>query len=118
MILAPLITLAAVLLCIAAVFFALDRRCSADIARWLPLYPNAQLVEEQYNAFRPRSVGTTLTVMKSPDDPDTVRRWYSRQRAKEDAIDPSRGLATANVSVSENPDGPGSMIYLYSQCAQ
>jgi hypothetical protein len=107
----------AVAVCILGTFVVIDTRCSSDIARWIPLYPNAQIVEEDYN-FRRRATGITSMLLWTADEPDAVRRWYFRQRSAEADKDPNRGLATTNFTVQTDFERGGSVIYLYSRCGQ
>ncbi len=107
----------AVAACAIGVFVVIDTRCSTDIARWTPLYPNAQLLEEYYN-FRWRATGVTEMLFWTADEPDAVRRWYYRHRSAESEKDPNRGLATTNFSVRTDFERGGSTIYLYSRCGQ
>lgn len=109
--------LIAVVVCIVSVVVVIDVRCSTDIARWLPLYPNAQVVEEEYN-FRRRASGITITVLRTTDPTNVVLKWYYQQRFAEADKDPNRGLAVTNFSVEADPEGNGTLIYLYSRCGQ
>ena len=117
MIKAMLLILITVVVCVLATFVVLDVKCSSDIARWLPLYPNAQIVEEEYN-FRRRASGITTMVLQTADPTNVVYKWYYQQRFAEADKDPNRGLATTNFTVETNPDNGGSLIYLYSRCGQ
>ena len=107
----------AVTVCILATFAVIDTRCSTDIARWIPLYPNAQIVEEEYN-FRQRATGITSMLLWTTDSADAVRRWYYEQRFAESQKDPNRGLATTSFTVQSDTERGGSVIYLYSRCGQ
>ena len=101
--------------CFETVF--LDWQCRTDIEKWLPIYPNAQLVNEWHN-FRERSMGVTTMTLLSPDKPDTIRRWYYQQRNTASEQDTNRGIAITNFDIHDNPDGAGSEIFLYSRCVQ
>jgi hypothetical protein len=116
-IIALLVISAAIVICVVGTFTVIDSRCSADIARWLPLYPNARIVEEDYN-FRRRATGITTMVLESPDEPNVVMHWYYEQRFAEADKDPNRGLATTSFTVESGAGDTGSTIYLYSRCGQ
>src|SRR5690349_13692239 len=59
-----------------AIFGIADIACNSTIEKWSPMYPNAEVVEVEYNFLRPRGMGVTNMVMHSPDDAQTVRDWY------------------------------------------
>ncbi len=98
-------------------FVAIDLKCSADIERWAPRYPNATVVSETRNSVG-RAVGATTIVLSSPDDAATVRRWYYALQYTLEQDQTPRGLATTDYKVLPNSNGGGSLIDLYSECAQ
>jgi hypothetical protein len=112
-----LLILVAVVLCVVGAVAVIDIRCSTDIARWLPLYPNAQIIQEDYN-FRRRASGITTMVLHTTDPTNVVFKWYYQQRFTEADKDPNRGLAATNFNVVADRENGGSLIYLYSRCGQ
>ncbi len=112
-----MIMLGAVAVCLVSAMAFLDWKCRSDIEKWLPLYPNAQPVNEWHN-FRERSMGVTTMTLVSSDKPDIVRRWYYQQRDTASQQDTNRGIAITQFEIHDNPDGAGSEIYLYSRCVQ
>ena len=89
----------------------------------LPLYPNAEITVQRYNMFRPRGMGETYIELVSPDDPDTVSRWYGSTagRYSREAVrtnDFTYRLATAERAIGWTEDRTGSLIQLYGTCAQ
>lgn len=99
-----------------------DVYCRVDIDHWLPIYPDATLVDNNNRAFfRPRASGITSEVYYTEDDAATVRRWYSEYRREitrntETGDRAARGLATTDYVINANPDGTGTFIQTYSEC--
>ena len=46
----------------------------------MPLYPNGETVDVQYDMFRPRAWGTTTWIMTTTDDVETVKQFYRDTR--------------------------------------
>lgn len=114
----PLVIMLAVVgTCLVSATVFLDWKCHTDIENWLPIYPNAQLVNEWHN-FRERSMGITTMTLISSDTPDTIRRWYYQRRDAASQQGANHALAITKFDIHDNPDGPGSEIFLYSQCVQ
>jgi hypothetical protein len=111
-----LLFLGLLLVCIVAAVGGVDVACSIDIAQRLPIYPNAELVDMEYTAFRPRAGGITRMWLLSPDDHQTVRAWYLKERQELLRRNSGAGIATVRRVIEENPDGPGTTIYLASAC--
>ena len=96
----------------------LDSQCHTQITRWLPLYPDAEIVSLEHDFFRPQAMGRTVMVLRSPDDAITTRRWYADVWETEADRDPNRGLAIVNFQVNADPDGEGSLVVLTSSCVR
>jgi hypothetical protein len=107
----------AVVVCGGVSFFAIDQKCIGDSTRWLPDYPQATLVVQEYTVLRPFGIGATARVLYSPDDENTVRRWYIDTWGRVGAENSDRGWASPSYFVSKAEDGAGSSITLYSECA-
>ncbi|MGB1288730.1 MAG: hypothetical protein ACPG7F_19510 [Aggregatilineales bacterium] len=117
---------AGIFVCSVTTVFAMDINCYNDINHWMPVYPDATLLEDEtvHDFFRPRAMGRTQMYFVTEDTSNTVRSWYRDYRreitrgvqgiSSETA---ARGVATVYQEVSENPDGNGSLIYQSSECA-
>lgn len=93
-----------------------DIACYQSIDTWMPLYPGAETVSADFNFIRPRGLGSTLIVMRTSDDPETVEAFY---RQNVDALvnkGTPRGMGTTDFFAQENPEREGSLITLYSRC--
>lgn len=109
--------------CLGVSVFTLDQLCYVTLSQRLPLYPDAEITVERHNMFRARGMGETYMELVSPDDPDTVSRWYGSTagRYQREAVrtnDPLYRLATAERAIGSTEDRDGSLIQLYGTCAQ
>jgi len=69
------------LIFIAAIVLIGDLKCAYDVENWwMPLYPNGETVDVQYDLFRPRAWGTTTWIMTTTDDVETVKQFYRDTR--------------------------------------
>ncbi|MBZ0304177.1 MAG: hypothetical protein K8J31_30860 [Anaerolineae bacterium] len=93
-----------------------DIACNISINTWLPVYPDAQVISVEHNFIRPRGLGATLMVLRTPDDPETVNTFY-RQNIQ-DLVDRGapRGMGSTDWSAREDPDEEGTLLALYSRC--
>jgi hypothetical protein len=108
-----------IVLIIGAVIFGIaDYACNRTIETWTPIYPNAEVVALDYNFIRPRGMGVTNMTLNSPDDAETVRKWYLDNLTKLSRENAGRGSGTNSWNIDEGPDGEGSLIYLSSRCGQ
>lgn len=114
------------LVCGGVVYLSVDRVCYAGITRRVPIYPQATQVWLSHNMLFPWGMGTTVGTFESPDDAETVRRWYGehmREYMRSDAVSSSPltsaqvRLSQARWDVTEAEDGTGSQIILYGVCA-
>lgn len=123
-----LMSTSAIILCIIAcsvvTFLGIDARCNYDIETWLPVYPDAEVVSVDYDFLRARGMGETTLVLYTPDDSNTVRTWYTNYRREltrgEQGANPNRamgGIAETRRSITDAPDAPGTLITLFSKCA-
>lgn len=69
------ITLASVF-CFASLALGLDGLCMARLRSGLPVYPNARVIVENHSFLNTFGLGESSMVLNSPDDVETVRRWY------------------------------------------
>lgn len=76
-----LILVGAAIVFIAAIILIGDLKCAHDVEEWwMPLYPNGETVDVQYDMFRPRAWGTTTWIMTTTDDVETVKQFYRDTR--------------------------------------
>jgi len=115
----PMLIGIAIIVAVGAVIFGIaDYACGRTIETWTPIYPNAEVVELEYNFIRPRGMGVTNMTLNSPDDVETVRQWYLDNMTKLSLQNAGRGSGTNSWDIDEAPDGQGSVIYLSSRCGQ
>lgn len=66
---------------IAAIILIGDLKCAYDVEDWwMPLYPNGETIDVQYDFLRPRAWGTTTWTMTTTDDVETVKQFYRDTR--------------------------------------
>lgn len=115
-----------IIVCSTSFVVALDFYCRADINHWMPVYPDAELVETQQSGFfRERASGITVQIYYTSDSQATVLDWYADYRrelttGQYNAANPDaamRGIATTNRRIVDDPDTGGSFITYYSECA-
>lgn len=104
--------------CVLSMVAAADELCHRDISRRQPLYPNAEIVERHYDFIRPRAIGTTTLILSTPDDEETVRQWMREVTLDLLQREAFNGLATVMWDTEPDPDGSGTRIRLYSECAR
>jgi hypothetical protein len=112
---------ALILVGVSVVFIALiiliaDIKCAYDVADWwMPLYPNGETVDVQYDLFRPRAWGRTTLTMTTTDDVETVKQFYRDTRIAT-LKNKTKGIATGDSHVQPLENGAGSRIILVSVC--
>lgn len=104
-----------IFVCISIIFVIADTSCRSQTAAWMPMYPDAEVVEERKTFLNTFGIGVTQVTLSTPDDPNTVRKWYLDTRARNEA-NPTNLLATMRYLVREGENG-GSTIILSSECA-
>ena len=58
-----------------------DVKCAYDVEDWwMPLYPDGETVDVQYDFIRPRAWGNTTWSMTTADDVETVKQFYRDTR--------------------------------------
>lgn len=105
-----------IILCIVAVLGIVDQGCVDAANDWIPYYPNATIIKEEYTYLRPFGIGNTSVELRSPDSRSTVFRWYI-DHISEVSKEQSRSqlIAELDWQVTENADGT-STIMLSSFC--
>lgn len=112
------LVLALIVICVVLISIGLDVACYNDINAWIPVYPNAEVAELDFQGlFRPRGLGVTSMLLLSPDPVNVVRHWYYENLQTQIRLKTGRGLAQTYRWIEANPDGEGTQIFLYSSCA-
>lgn len=121
-----LITLG-IVVCSVSAFIGVDVACRADIDKWMPIYPDAELVSTDNAGFiRIRASGITQQIYYTPDSPVDVRGWYTDYRRELTQGQFNGGnantalggsMATTQRQIMEDPDSDGTLISYYSECA-
>ncbi|MEQ8674545.1 MAG: hypothetical protein RLP44_11330 [Aggregatilineales bacterium] len=105
-------------ICGATVYVGLDVSCYNDAQKWLPDYPDAELLSEDYTFIRAFGVGETTRILFTTDDEDTVEDWYFNRDQTTNATGARRddGIGFMRWTVREAGWG-GTQIVLYSECS-
>lgn len=113
-----IVLLVASLLFMGTLVLSVDEICRTDIARRQPFYPDAEMVQQDYNFLRPHAVGTTSTTLYTTDDEETVRQWMRDVTLDLLRREAFHGLATVIWDTQPDPATDGTFIQLYSECGQ
>lgn len=100
-----------------AITYFYDSTCRAGASNWLPVYPNATLVQENYSFLTMHGIGVTEREFYSPDDYLEVRRWYQNENTIAGRENRTRGGSSLDYRAVE-AEGGGTQIRLISECAQ
>lgn len=103
-------------ICLIALFVAVDFSCVGSAAEWIPPYYNSHLIEAETTALRPFGIGYTRELYASDDTVDEIRAWYRREQRNIIAKGGGVYVAEMEIAVKENPDGEGSLIQRTSDC--
>ncbi|MEM9951286.1 MAG: hypothetical protein AAF846_06795 [Chloroflexota bacterium] len=115
-----------IIACTVSAIAGIDAYCASDINKWLPIYPEAELIDSaEEGFFRPRAMGITQQLYYTGDDVVDVRGWYREYRRDitqgsynaRNANTASSGVATTDYSIFEDTDNGGTLIRTYSECA-
>lgn len=99
-------------------YVVVDVSCVTQANRWLPDYPGAEFISEDYTFVRAWGIGETTRVLYTEDDSGTVRAWYSDRYRELDDEGYTRTDATARMRyVVRTADEGGSVITLLSNCS-
>ncbi len=109
--------LIAITSCVIITSVVIDFGCYNEAARWIPYYPDATVVQVEYDYLRPFGVGSTTAILHSDDEARDVRRWYIENQRALDDEGFSPNLASLNLSVRTDTEEGGSIIILTSECA-
>jgi hypothetical protein len=105
----------ALVVCGGSVMAFYDVRCTQDANAWLPIYPESEIIREQYNGIRPFGVGVTLVRLQTEDDEATVQSFYVETQRALRRADAEPLEARVSYFVEASPEG-GSTVDLLSQC--
>lgn len=94
-----------------------DSACRAGANNWLPVYPNAQMVEESYSFLTMHGIGITQREFYTEDYYLDVRRWYQDQNTIAGREHKTRGGSSMRYRATEIESG-GTRIQLFSECAK
>lgn len=120
-----LLVIILIVICTGTITLALDNICYAGLTQRIPIYPGAEIVNEEHNMFRQFGMGNTTITLITPDDPDTVRSWYASRngtwlRQNLQSSDPGarllRTFSQYQFDVTEAPNGEGSQVILFGTC--
>lgn len=103
--------------CTISTVVAIDLTCSYNINTWMPIYPDAEQVSVEHDYFRPRAMGQTFMVLRTPDEPNVVNDWYLSLRVDLTQANVNRGIATTRYSTEPDPESDQTLIFLMSDCA-
>ena len=78
----------------------------------MPLYPNGETVDYEYDFLRPRAWGTTTWIMTTADDVETVKQFY-RDKRIDTLKNKTRGIAAGDSRVLTLDDGIASARVQY-----
>lgn len=102
--------------CMGAFVAYMDFSCARDIGWEIAPYPNAEIIDQSHNFFRPFAMGVTVMQQRSEDPPETVKAWYDNLRFRTSARLRVNSMATVLLDVQPAPEGEGSLIALASSC--
>lgn len=116
LILSLAIIMLSTLLCTLSTIAYIDYNCVHNGERWLPLYPGAQILQENDGYFRRFGFGDTMLVLYTLDDNNTVRKWYMEHSRQARMHYRTSGLAETDWAVILTPGQAGSTIVLTQHC--
>jgi hypothetical protein len=102
--------------CPGSIAIVADITCHSSIGTWMPNYPNAETISVQHNFIRPRGLGSTVIILITPDDVETVENFYRQNIQTLVNKGTPRGMGSTDFYVEKNPEREGSRITLFSRC--
>ena len=69
-----------------------DQVCYMDITDRQTMYPDAEIVAETYDMFRPRAMGMTTLVLQTDEDEETLKQWLRERNLELLRANRFRGL--------------------------
>lgn len=116
LILSIIIIILATVVCVVSTVAYIDYDCAKNGKKWLPLYPGSEIIQEKQGYFRRYGFGETILVLHTPDDNNTVRKWYITQQRKNRLKYRSSGLAETDWAVIRTPNEAGTTVILTLGC--
>ena len=101
---------------IVLIVLIIDQVCYMDITSRQTMYPDAEIVAETYDMFRPRAMGMTTLVLQTDDDEETLKQWLRERNLELLRANRFRGLAALNWGVHPVREGvpEGRLVYISS----
>ncbi len=101
---------------VALIVLLFDQVCYMDITDRQTMYPDAEIVSQEYDLFRPRAMGITTLVLQTDDDEETLKQWLRERNLELLRAERWRGLAALNWGVQPAREGvpEGRLVYVSS----
>ena len=109
------------ILCGVSVYVVVNNKCASEARTWLPVYPGAEIVEEQFTFLRMFGIGQSRRILYTPDDAPDVRRWYLQymnDTTRETGSGIGGGFANMSYEIRAADDGRGATIYQFHECSR
>jgi len=101
--------------CGVSLIVGVDVACVASVDEWVPVYPDAIEISESHNMFRAKGMGISQVIYETDDPKIDVTRWYLDYQS---SIEHRQNtIASSGYRVIDSPDGAGTQIIIYSECA-
>ncbi|MAU13797.1 MAG: hypothetical protein CL607_28530 [Anaerolineaceae bacterium] len=101
--------------CGVSLIVGVDVACVASVDEWVPVYPGAVEISESHNMFRAKGMGISQVIYETDDTKIDVTRWYLDYQS---SIEHRQNtIASSGYRVIDSPDGEGTQIIIYSECA-
>ena len=101
--------------CGVSLVVGVDVACVASVDEWVPVYPGAVEVSESHNMFRAKGMGISQVIYETDDPKIDVTRWYLDYQSSIERR--QNTIASSGYRVIDSPDGEGTQIIIYSECA-
>jgi hypothetical protein len=91
----------------------------AGLRQAAAVYPGAAIKWERHNFLSAFGMGETVMALTSPDNPETVRAWYTTTTAaalRASVDDVPLRLTRGEWTVDPGEDGTGAQIILHGLC--
>ena len=104
--------------CIIFLYIAVNQSCMNAAADWLPTYPGAEVVSEEYTWLKPFGIGDTTRIIYTTDGRQDVLGWYAENdnMLEDEGYKRASGFANLYWRLSSASEG-GTNVRLISQCA-
>ncbi|MCA9881775.1 MAG: hypothetical protein H6670_14605 [Anaerolineaceae bacterium] len=115
MLMATLLIVLGILACGSTLVIGVDVACVASVDEWVPVYPGAVEISESHNMFRAKGMGISQVVYETSDPRVDVVRWYLDYQTN--IAMRHNTIASSGYRAIDNPDGEGTRIIIFSECA-